>query len=78
MKPIVKISIALGLALMSVSAYFYFNDSHLLRTHLPKNATFCIEFNLKQIFQKIDISDPNQTKDIADFFNSELEEDPRF
>lgn len=76
MKPIVKISIALGLVLMSVSAYFYFNDSHLLRTHLPKNATFCVEFNLKQMFQKIDISDPNQTKNIADLFNGELEEDP--
>ncbi len=76
MKPIVKISIALGLVLMSVSAYFYFNDSHLLRTHLPKNATICVEFNLKQIFQKIDLSDPNQTKDIADFFNNEMEEDP--
>lgn len=76
MKPIVKISIALGLVLMSVSAYFYFNDSHLLRTHLPQNATICVEFNLKQIFQKIDISDPSQTKEIANFFNSEMEEDP--
>lgn len=76
MKPIVKISIALGLVLLSVSAYFYFNDSNLLRTHLPQNAPICVEFNLKQIFQKIDLSDPNQTKDIADFFNNEMEEDP--
>lgn len=76
MKPIVKISIALGLILMSVSAYFYFNDSHLLRSHLPKNVTLCVELNLKQMFQKTDISDPSQTKDIADFFNSEMEEDP--
>ena len=41
-----------------------------------KSSTICVEFNLKQIFQKIDLSDPNQTKDIADFFNYEMEEDP--
>ena len=72
----VRIWIGLGATIALIFAFWVFFKSTNIRNYVPKNATFCIEFNLKQIFQKIDISDPNQTKDIADFFNSELEEDP--
>jgi hypothetical protein len=72
----VRFWIGLGATIALIFAFWVFFKSANIRNYVPKNATFCIEFNLKQIFQKIDISDPNQTKDIADFFNNELEEDP--
>lgn len=73
-----KVRIWIGVAAtiaLSFAFWMFFKSSNI-RHYIPKNATICVEFNLKQIFQKIDLSDPNQTKDIADFFNNEMEEDP--
>lgn len=73
-----KVRIWIGVAAtiaLSFAFWMFFKSSNI-RHYIPKNATICVEFNLKQIFQKIDLSDPNQTKDIADFFNYEMEEDP--
>ena len=73
-----KVRIWIGVAAtiaLSFAFWMFFKSSNI-RHYIPENATICVEFNLKQIFQKIDLSDPNQTKDIADFFNNEMEEDP--
>ena len=76
MKNKVRIWIGIAASIALSFAFWMFFKSANIRHYIPKNATICVEFNLKQIFQKIDLSDPNQTKDIADFFNNEMEEDP--